>query len=428
MVATVSSLGNPLQSATATQALSSSPGVSVLQGLPVQSSAGALMAGAGGTTVLGAFNGDDATSLFGTLSSTTSQLMQQVQATANARLADTLKTIQDTATSQDAAINVQNDRWISVKAAVNNAQIAVQNGQESVTKVSSTLLDMRTSLANAGTPGEDLKYWKDQFDSQVNSINNEAESAGPATNLVGNLSPVDFSPNTIEYRNDVGTGSTTLTGTYVGNIWRIKGSDGTYWVPDVTTDSLQAYAGLQGTAEKYKTNDGQTVPKATSTRNGLSLVSYNAKTGDITVNVSVVPTDPPITVTGKLEQTGIGIMGSWFYNGFATKADRTRAFADISNSEVNLVSAQATLQTAATQTGQDQKRADTALNELTSQTVAVQTKLQGDSQSAQVKAAQQYLAMQANLQNLQSVQSNYLNAFSGFVDDPFAQAALDLIA
>ena len=40
----------------------------------------------------------------------------------------------------------------------------------------------------------------------------------------------------------------------------------------------------------------------------------------------------------------------------------------------------------------------------------------------------QYLAMQANLQNLQSVQSNYLSAFAGFIDDPFAQASLDLIA
>ena len=34
-------------------------------------------------------------------------------------------------------------------------------------------------------------------------------------------------------------------------------------------------------------------------------------------------------VTGKLEQNGIGVMGSWFYNNFATQADRTRAFAAI---------------------------------------------------------------------------------------------------
>ena len=151
-------------------------------------------------------------------------------------------------------------------------------------------------------------------------------------------------------------------------------------------------------------------------------------TGDITVNVSVVPTDPPITVTGKLEQNGIGIMGSWFYNGLATQADRNRAFSDISNAETNLVSAQATLQSDATATGTDQQRVDAALNELTNQTVAVQTKEQSDQQAAQVQAAQQFLAMQANLQNLQSVQSNYLQAFSGFVDDPFAQAALNLIA
>ena len=79
-------------------------------------------------------------------------------------------------------------------------------------------------------------------------------------------------------------------------------------------------------------------------------------------------------------------------------------------------------------TGQDQQRVDAALNELTNQTVAVQTKEQSDQQAAQVQAAQQFLAMQANLQNLQSVQSNYLQAFSGFIDDPFAQASLNLIA
>lgn len=420
------SQSNPNQSSVATQALTSVPAAGILSTLPVQTSAGALLGGGVAASVLGASEGDDATSLFGTVSSQQSTLLLQIQANANAQLQQVLDAINSEATSENAGINAQNDVWINVKSQINNAQIAVQNGQESATRVADTLLDMRTSIANAGQKGEDLSYWKDQYDSQVTSINNEAESADPSTNLVGNLNPIDFSPNTIEYDNKPAS-SVTLTGTYIGNEWRIKGDDGTYWVPDVTTDTLQAYKGLQGDAENYTTGDGQSVPKATSTRNGLSLVSYDPTSNKITVNVSVVPTDPPITVTGTLEQNGIGVMQSWFYNNFATQADRNRASADISSAEVNLTSAQATLQGSATQTAHDQDQANTALNQLTAETVAVQTKQQSDTQAAQAKAAQQFLAMQSNLQNLQAVQSNYLQAFSGFVsDDPFAQTALNI--
>jgi len=422
------SQSNPNQSSVATQALTSVPAGGILSTLPVQTSAGALLGGGAATSVLGASEGDDATSLFGTVASQQSTLLLQVQANANAQLQQVLDAINSEAASENAGINTQNDVWINVKSQINNAEIAVQNGQESATKVADTLLDMRTSVANAGQKGEDLSYWKDQYDSQVTSINNEAESADPATNLVGNLNPIDFSPNTIEYDNKPSS-ATTLTGTYIGNTWRIKADDGTYWVPDVTTDTLQAYKGLQGDAENYTTGDGQSVPKATSTRNGLSLVSYDPSTNKITVNVSVVPTDPPITVTGTLEQNGIGVMQSWFYNNFATQADRDRAFADITKSEVNLTSAQATLQNGATQTTQGENHANAALDALTQQTVAVQTKQQSDTQAAQAKAAQQFLAMQASLQNLQAVQSNYLQAFAGFVsDDPFAATALNITA
>ena len=90
-----------------------------------------------------------------------------------------------------------------------------------------------------------------------------------------------------------------------------------------------------------------------------------------------------------------------------------------------MVSAQATLQSAATQVQADSNRVTAQLNQIGNQITAVQTQQQSDTQAAQVKAAQQYLAMQANLQNLQSVQSNYLNAFSSFIDDPFAQASLE---
>lgn len=121
-------------------------------------------------------------------------------------------------------------------------------------------------------------------------------------------------------------------------------------------------------------------------------------------------------------------MQSWFYNNFSTQADRARAQKDIDGSEVDLVLASSTLQTAATQTATDQKHVDAALSDLSKQTAQVSLEQQQQIQQQQIKAAQQYHAMQSNLANLQSMQRNYLDAFAGFVDDPFAQASLNLSA
>ena len=410
------------------QALTSKPASGILSQLPVSTTGSALLGTSSAVSVLSADTGNDASALFGNISSTQSSLFKQVQANANQRLADALQAVDDVANQRLKALNLESDRWISVKAQINNAEIYVSNGQDAADKVSSTLLDMRTSIAQTTPKGEDPKYWREQFDAQVNTINLQAESGSPATNLVGNLSPDTLSPNQIEYRSDLGTGSTTLTGTYIGTDFRIKANDGTVWVPDTQSDLIQAYKALQGEAMTYTTADGQKINRATSTRNGLTLVSYNDKTKDITVKISMVPTEPPITVTGKLETNGIGVMQSWFYNNFATKADRDRAFTDISKAEVNLTSARGDLERSAAQVRTDQKHATDALNRISSDTVSATNDKNQQEQDAKVKAAQQYLAMQANLQNLQSVQSNYLQAFSGFVDDPFAQASLNLIA
>lgn len=414
--------------AQANQALTSKPASGLLSQLPVSTTGSALLGTGSAVSVLTADSGNDAGALFGNISSTQSALFKQVQANANQRLADALQAIDDVASQKLKALNLESDRWISVKAQVNNAEIYVSNGQDAADEVSKLLLDMRSSIANTAQQGEDPKFWREKFNGQVNSINLQAESGTPASNLVGNLNPEDLSPNQVEYRNNLGTGTTTLTGTYIGTDFRIKANDGTVWVPDTQTDLIQAYKALQGEAMTYTTSDGQKINRATSTRNGLTLVSYDPKTKNITVNITVVPEEPPITVTGKLETNGIGVMQSWFYNNFATKADRDRAFADINKAEVSLVSARADLERSAAQVRIDQKHANDALNRLSKDTVDATSDKQQQEQDVKVKAAQQYLAMQANLQNLQSVQSNYLNAFAGFVDDPFAQASLNLIA
>ncbi len=243
---------------------------------------------------------------------------------------------------------------------------------------------------------------------------------------MGNINRQDGTYNTIEYRNSITLDSTTLTGTYIGSDFRIEGNDGKVWIPDLGSDFIQSYSNNGTTAEKYTTDAGQTINKGTSTRNGLKLISYDPQTKDITVEISVVPDDAPITVTGKLKKNGIGVMQSWFYNEFATDADRKRAFTDINSAEVNLASASSDIQRSATQTAIDNRHADNALNDLSRQTVDVRNDQMKQNQDIQLKAAQQYLAMQANLQNLQSQQANYLAAFASFVGDDFTQSLLDI--
>jgi hypothetical protein len=404
--------------------------VGVLGSLPITVTGAAVLGtgGAAAASILGANDADGASTLFGNIQSTQNSLLNQIKNNASQRLSDALAVVNQQNKERNAAINLQNERWIAVKAQINNAQVAVSNGQDSIKTIADTLLLMRGSIAGAGTPGENVKLYLEQFNAQVTLINNEAESSGDAFNLVGNINRVDGTPNTVEYRSDVNLNSSTLRGTYVGSDFRIEGNDGTTWIPDLGSDLIQAYTNSGTTAEKYTTTDNQTIPKATSTRNGLKLLSYDPVTKNISVEISVVPTDPPIIVNGTLKQNGIGVMQSWFYNDLATVADRKRAFSDISAAEINLSSASAELQRSATQTEIDQRRADRALNDLSSQTSKANAEQRAQANDIQLKAARQYLAMQANLQNMQSQQANYLAAFAGFADDPFTQSLLNINA
>lgn len=401
--------------------------VGVLSSLPVSVTGSALFgtSGSAGASVLGAFNSDGTSALLGDISSTTSSLINQMKATANQRLVDEQAAITTAADERRQALEIQNNRWITVKAQVNNAQIAVESGREGIAKINNTLLLMRGSVA--GTQ-EDMDFYKDLFDSQVTSINNEADSGGKAFNLIGGINRQDYTPNTVEYRNDLGMGTTRLIGTYAGSDFKIEANDGTVWVPELGSDLIEAFSNQGATAQKYTTGEGIEIRKATSTRNGLELVSYDAATNAITVNISVVPHEPPITVTGTLKRHGNGIMQSWFYNNFATAADRTRAFKDITAAEVNVTSAGADVERSGAQAAIDQRRADRALDDLTKQSGQIQLQRMEQMEEVRIKAAQQYQAMLTNLQNMSAQQQNYLNAFSGFIDSPFAQASLSLMA
>lgn len=395
--------------------------------ISVAASGGAALLGTGKPASILSIDGSSASSaLFGDLSSASTMLLQQIKNNANQRLVEAQKQIDAVAKQRLDAINVLSDRWITVKAQINLAQAYVSNGRDTVQKISDTVLQLRIAVANAAEPGTDVKNWREQYDMQANKLNILADSGTSTSSLIGNINRTDFTPNKTEYRIDLGAGYTILRGTYAGFDFRIEANDGTVWIPDLASDLIQAYAGGGSKALKYTTTDGQTVNRATSTRNGLEVVSFNPQTKQITLNVTVVPTEPPVVVTGTLKTAGIGVMQAWFYNGFKTPADCKRALKDLTAAEVNLTSVKADLQRSQTQVDMDQRRVNRAFEDLSKQSAKTRTDQQNQSQELKIKTAQQYLAMQANLQNLQSVQTNYLNAFGGFVQDPFAQAYLNI--
>ena len=125
--------------------------VGALSQLPITATGSALFANAGsaGASVLQATQANGTTALLGDLGSTTTSLVSQIKANANQRLEEQQRAIEERTQQSRDAVNTLNERWISVKAQINNAQVAVDSGQESIEKSANTLLLMRGSVAGA---------------------------------------------------------------------------------------------------------------------------------------------------------------------------------------------------------------------------------------------------------------------------------------
>ncbi|MDX2223507.1 MAG: hypothetical protein SFV21_12205 [Rhodospirillaceae bacterium] len=373
-------------------------------------------------SVLEAYRGG--ASLFPSLPSAQSALIDNIRATANERFTKEKEAIDSKAETRTQAIDAEDDRYIMVKAQINNAKIAVDSARESIASIRNMLLELRTTVALAGETGEDSEFRAGEFDAKVAAINGEADTGGRAFNLVGYIDRTDFSPNTVEYRKSLGSASTELLGTYIGHDWRVRANDGTVWVPDLGADSLTQYSELQGVVQKTTLSDGTETDKTVSTRNGLELISYNPSTGAITFEVTIDPSNPPETVTGTLEQEGIGLFGSWFYGKLDTAAGRDAAFKAIEKAEIELTSRETAIEKAAAQVSTDMRKVDEELSRLSQDKVATLTQQIEETEKLQITTAQQIQAMEINLDNLSEQQRTYLNAFAGYVRSPFLRISL----
>ena len=361
------------------------------------------------------------TQLFGSLPSQTNILLDNIRANTAQRFHEEKAVIDQTAASRAEAIDNESERVISVKAQVNNAKIAVETGQEGIKNIRNTLLELRTTIALAGEADDDPELRSTEFDAKVNSINNEANSGGIAFNLIGNINRIDFTPNSIEYRSNLGLGQTTLQGTHAGSDYRIRSNDGSYWIPELGTETITHRSDIQGVVQKTTLSDGTEIDQTASTRNAVKLISFNEATNEITAEVTFDPGLPPETVTGTLQRDGLGLMPAWFYAGLATSADRTRAFKAIDKAEIELVSREAELEKAAARVKSDDRKVDDLLDGLTKDKTKAFIEQLTETQKLQIKAQQQIQAMVVNLDNLSQQQQTYIQAFAGFVRSPFLQ-------
>lgn len=372
--------------------------------------------------ILQAANGG--ASLLPNAPSAQSVLFDQIRAKAAERFVFEKDAIDSAAKARTEALDSESDRVVNVKAQINNAKLAVESGQEAIATVRQKLLEIRTSVYLAAEPDEDQELRAGEFDGIVRTINSEADTGGRAFSLVGYIDRTDYTPNSIEYRKDLGFGVSTLQGTYIGTDWRVEAADGTVWVPNLETETLTNYKAVQGEVLKTTLSDGSPYDKTTSTRNGITLTSYDATTNAITFEVTFDPEQPPEVVTGTLKQTGLGLMGSWFYEKLATGAGRQAAYAAIDKAEIELVSRESTLQIAAGRVSTDSRKADEMIADLSKQKVEVLTEQLTKTEKLQMTTAQQIQAMMVNLDSLSQQQQNYINAFAGFVQSPFLRLNL----
>lgn len=352
-------------------------------------------------------------------------LFDQIRESTALRFAEKKVAIDEIFEARASSLNAESDRFIAVKAQINNASAAVENGQDSIADIRSALLAIRTPTALAAEVGEDIEFRASEFDLAFNNINNEANRLGAAFNLVGEVNRVDYTPNEIEYRSDLGVRSTTLEGTHAGADYRINVDDGTVWIPELGVDLIQQFSALQGEKLETTTVGGEEISSAASTRNAVTLISYDDETKAITLEISIDPDAPAISYTGTLERDGIGLMPSWFYEGLATEAGRARAFEDINEAESLLTLSEGKIGKAAAQVSADADRIDREFDRLASEKTDAQLKQFDDVDQLLVQATQQQQAMLVNLDNLSQQQQNYVNVFANFITSPFTY---DLLA
>ena len=98
-------------------------------------------------------------------------LFDQIREATALRFAEKKVVIDEQFKQISSNLAAESERFISVKAQINNANIAVESGQESIDTIRTALLDLRTTVALAGETGEDIDFRAEEFDLAFNLFN-----------------------------------------------------------------------------------------------------------------------------------------------------------------------------------------------------------------------------------------------------------------
>lgn len=305
--------------------------------------------------------------------------------------------------SRDEVIDSKTNDWIDVLGDVGGAVNAAEAAVEQSDEIADYVLSMRSAIAFVAET-EESEAFIAEYNEYVRSINAASDLYGYTSNLIGKVDRITREPNEVGYIDDFGTTETKLIGTDLSADFRIDADDGTVWVPDLGSSTLEHWSGIiNGTF-------GEDLEETTSTLTGLTLVSYDENTGAIEVSARINGEDQ--TITGTLQRYGTELMGAWFYNNFETEEDITRAYKDIDSAE-NVIA-----------TGRAKSEMNLAIAKSSEAKVRQQTeKLKEDKADNYEKQNEalsklkeeytlQYNAMAQNIEAMKNQQASYLNIFS----------------
>lgn len=323
---------------------------------------------------------------------------------------ETSTKLQEAMSGNNAYYDNMSSRYAHAKASINNAEVAVGNGKKGTEKIREQLLKLRSAVTQYGQ-SDSKAMLRTQFDDAIDQINRTADIYAKAYNPIGNVTRVEWTPNTISFTGDLLRPEVHMTGSYAGADFYIETED-SVWVPDPGVSMVSEYTSYSPSTPEASEKTGAHA----STRGGLKLESYDAETGAVTVTV-----DPngetPRTVTGTLKTGGLGLMQSWFYD-LETEEGRQKALDAISAAEGRLTATEANLTTMSSQVKSESARVEDGLNTLkATRSAAMKQQIQA-SYAAQVKVQQELQILRNTFSTITSQQATYASMFSSVKTSP----------
>lgn len=332
----------------------------------------------------------------------------RLQAQFQTQLQEEVQTVNDSYNDKMDFKDAQTDRWIDVLGSVTNAKMAMESANETMDEVDTALLELRSKIGDA-RDAVDPEPFNELYNEAIAEMNRDINLYGPSYNPIGRVDPITWEANDITYYDTLSKYEKSLTGTNISNDFRILSDDGTIWVTNSSSNTIEQY-------EDYNIEEGHpgfATEQESSISTGLKLVSYDEATGAIEMTANVEGTET--TITGTLERGGMGLMQSWFYNDFATAEDATRAMDDLNDAENQLTYGRSVVGGHLATTKMAERRINEEMDDLADDKKDLLYAQLKEQQEIQLSSQRQYQAMVLNLENIRSQQSNYASVFGSLL-------------